>query len=431
MESIDTELLYPQMNLFSAPWNLNFIKTVELLERNVQPEALIGFANAPSKEVVRFRGVPSLGFPAADIHSCRRSRGGCIELEVNFMGLYGPSSPLPTYFTEAIIQEDVSCETQETHIYYLSNSSHIREFQKHCVNIIEREAEVPNIRSAIKSGDLEVSRLTDHQIDLLRLTGNLSEIIEPEKIQAFKENRLVIEVFEREASRQRDFLDLFNHRLISLFYRASKKYQSHRDYKVDGSDAYSEKLYALIGAPDYGQRVNSVLNWSKLLRFIGLLSMKQATTERLVKVLSGYFGLADVRVQEMVFRWVSIPIDQQYRLGISGCTLGDDCLLGTKIGDRRGKLKVILRRLDFTMFKSFLPPVDSSSKFGEQYHALKELINFIKPSELLCELELELSSEKVPKLHLGFQNESECRLGKSTWLGECNGLSPSVVVATI
>lgn len=56
---------------------------------------------------VRYRALPSLGFPAADVDQCEVHQQGFrqfLDVTVTFMGLFGPASPLPAFYTERIIQ---------------------------------------------------------------------------------------------------------------------------------------------------------------------------------------------------------------------------------------------------------------------------------------------------------------------------------------
>ncbi len=58
---------------------------------------------------IRYRALASLGFPASDMSSGRwfeEADREFIELTVSFMGLYGPASPLPVYYTERVLQSD-------------------------------------------------------------------------------------------------------------------------------------------------------------------------------------------------------------------------------------------------------------------------------------------------------------------------------------
>lgn len=57
--------------------------------------------------VVRYRAKPSLGFPASDVDGCEQHGTDFqqfLDVTVTFMGLYGPASPLPAFYTERIIQ---------------------------------------------------------------------------------------------------------------------------------------------------------------------------------------------------------------------------------------------------------------------------------------------------------------------------------------
>ena len=48
---------------------------------------------------IKTRPNTSLAFPESDVFSVRERDGGGYQLTVNFLGLYGVSSPLPTFYT--------------------------------------------------------------------------------------------------------------------------------------------------------------------------------------------------------------------------------------------------------------------------------------------------------------------------------------------
>ena len=57
--------------------------------------------------LVRYRALPSLAFPAADVDQCEVHVAGFrqfLDVTVTFMGLFGPASPLPVFYTERVIQ---------------------------------------------------------------------------------------------------------------------------------------------------------------------------------------------------------------------------------------------------------------------------------------------------------------------------------------
>lgn len=92
-----------------------FFQAVTLLRLAVEAES-----DGPVSEIapagrLRFRATPTLGFPASDITGIVRRDDAegraSFEVEVPFIGLYGPSSPLPVFITEHVIARDRDSST--------------------------------------------------------------------------------------------------------------------------------------------------------------------------------------------------------------------------------------------------------------------------------------------------------------------------------
>jgi type VI secretion system protein ImpH len=80
-----------------------------LFLENLFPDApTFGSTAGPARERVRFRANPTLGFPAEEVARIEPRPGspGGLDVIVNFLGLYGPSSPLPPFYTEKVIGAD-------------------------------------------------------------------------------------------------------------------------------------------------------------------------------------------------------------------------------------------------------------------------------------------------------------------------------------
>src|SRR6185437_6456858 len=111
--------------LFEAPYRFDFFQAVRLLEHHRREQARargpssdgaphegtgVGRDLDPSAEVVRFRSLPSLSFPAAEIGDLRegatgphdRSEPHSFEMIVTFLGLTGPNGALPRHYTELL-----------------------------------------------------------------------------------------------------------------------------------------------------------------------------------------------------------------------------------------------------------------------------------------------------------------------------------------
>lgn len=66
------------------------------------------------RDRVRIRPALNLGFPSADIdriEAIASEQGNRYWITANFMGLYGSSSPLPTFYTEDLIEEESQDES--------------------------------------------------------------------------------------------------------------------------------------------------------------------------------------------------------------------------------------------------------------------------------------------------------------------------------
>ncbi|MFT6895908.1 MAG: type VI secretion system protein ImpH [Paraglaciecola sp.] len=104
---------YPVIQeLQSHPQRYTFFQAVDLLESYMQGQQTqsdivdVGFFGPTAFESMRFRPHASLGFPSADLKKIdllTTPQGSKFRMEVNFMGLYGTTSPLPAFYTESII----------------------------------------------------------------------------------------------------------------------------------------------------------------------------------------------------------------------------------------------------------------------------------------------------------------------------------------
>lgn len=86
-----------------------FFSLAALLERRFADAPPIGSTDDPAREAVRFRAAPVLGFPAeeiAEVRQVKAAAGDRLEVYVNLLGLHGPSSPLPAFYTERVMHAD-------------------------------------------------------------------------------------------------------------------------------------------------------------------------------------------------------------------------------------------------------------------------------------------------------------------------------------
>ncbi len=82
----------------------SFVQVMRLARRHLDPEGEAGIPGIPWQERVRIRPELSLAFPAADVAKVERD-GDNQKITATFLGLYGPASPLPAFFTEDLMDE--------------------------------------------------------------------------------------------------------------------------------------------------------------------------------------------------------------------------------------------------------------------------------------------------------------------------------------
>lgn len=209
------------------------------------------------------------------------------------------------------------------------------------------------------------------------------------------------------------FLDLFNHRALSHFWRAWAKYRLPVAVEADGGalrDPFSRALAALAGLGVAGERVPD----EALLSMAGPLGRGVRSAGALRRILAGIYDLP-VEVVELEGRWVEIAPEDRTRLGGGGAepgafaSLGRDMVVGTSVWDVGSRFRVRLGPLDRERFGSFFSPDGPRA-------AIKDTIRRAVGGNVGFSLQLVLRREDVPRLRLGGDTADAGGLGQSTWL---------------
>jgi len=208
-----------------------------------------------------------------------------------------------------------------------------------------------------------------------------------------------------------DFFDIFNHRMISLFYQAWEKYRSAVAYERDGRDRVSKYFMSLIGLGTNGLQGRLVVRDDSMLYYCGLLSLQPRSAVAVRGVLQDYFGVP-VEVEQFVGTWQPLGKADQCDLG-SGAPLssqlGVASVVGDEIWDQQSRIRLKLGPLTQEQYLSFLPG-------GAAYEPLRELARFSCGSHLEIEIQLILRRTVVPRCKLGEDSLAGPRLGWFTWM---------------
>ncbi len=202
----------------------------------------------------------------------------------------------------------------------------------------------------------------------------------------------------------RHFLDIFNHRLYSYFYRAWKKY---RPDEIASRERRTHRLLAVAGLGTPAVLDGAPVSTDRLAGLAGLLNRRVRTAEGLAMLLAAFTDGLPVEVEENVLR--RVPVADRPRLGQGGAraTLGGSALLGATVLDAGGKFRVALGPMGLADFERYLPG-------GDRAQALGWLVGLYAPDHLDFDVLLRLRADEVTGLRLG---DRSARLGENTWLG--------------
>jgi type VI secretion system protein ImpH len=201
------------------------------------------------------------------------------------------------------------------------------------------------------------------------------------------------------------FLDVFHHRITSLFYRAWAVNQQHVSYEQVGYDRIADYIASLFGDGMASfHRRDSVPDSAKL-HYAGRLAGTARNAEGLEAVLQDFFQIR-TRVETFVGEWIELPVDSRCRLGEAPMTgtLGSTAIVGSRIWECQYKFRVIMGPMGYVDYQRMLPGGDSLMR-------LKDWVRNYLGDELAWDIQLILRKEEVPAATLGKSG----RLGWSTW----------------
>jgi type VI secretion system protein ImpH len=367
--------------LFTHAPTFDFFQAVRLLEKLFPDSMPVGFDGPAGRETVRFRSHVSLIFPPSQIWELRPSDDDrpVPEMSVAFFGLVGPSGVMPRHYTEMLlrIQRDV----------------------KH-----------------------------DEKFAL------------------------------------RDWFDLFTHRMLSLFYRAWEKYRFYISYErgeylQHPPDPFTHSLLSLsgLGLGTLRNRIRITFSTAEsetsgptahptqrgidrgagterhsrhrterrtlaevddlaLLRFSGHWVRRPRTAAGLAALLSDYFELP-VEVRQFHGQWLQLDPTDQSQLGAIGgnCRLGVNLVIGERVWDVEGKIRIRVGPLNYDEFVEFLPYRGAVSQ-SKAFFLLSHLARLYIGPTLVFDVQLLLHGETAPDSGLSDPASPGLRLGWNTWL---------------
>jgi type VI secretion system protein ImpH len=221
-------------------------------------------------------------------------------------------------------------------------------------------------------------------------------------------------ILERLRSKDRtlvSFLDIFNHRMISFFYRAWEKYRFPVTYALGEEDLFSHHLMDLVGLGTEGLENRQAVPDEALLHYAGLLGMHARSAVALEGILGDYFDVP-VEVEEFVGAWYSLAPGTECRMDDEegeSQQLGGGAVVGDQIWDQQSRARIKLGPMSLEQYREFLPD-------GSAFQPLRAIARFFANDGIDFEVQLILKRDDVPRCQIDLDSEAPPRLGWASWL---------------
>jgi type VI secretion system protein ImpH len=220
---------------------------------------------------------------------------------------------------------------------------------------------------------------------------------------------LILDRIRQKDTSLRDFLDIFNHRLISLMYRARKKFRLGFEMRQPEHTHFAGYLFSLMGLGTKGLNGRLKVEDRAILRYAGLFAQKPHSISGLQTILKDHFKM-NIRMQSFVGQWFRLDKLQLTQIGESGQNqiLGQSVVLGSKVWDQQSKFQIHIGPLPMARFREFLP-------IGTKFAEILSLTEFYAGHEFDYEVVLTLNASDVPATRLS-GDIGITRLGWNSWL---------------
>lgn len=226
----------------------------------------------------------------------------------------------------------------------------------------------------------------------------------------------------RDTKGEAAFLDLFNHRILSLFYRSWAKHSLPVNYEQSfqrfpdsdpnrsSLDVVTNSLLALAGAGLPGLQNRLEFADTTFAFFAGHFSRQPKAASSLAQMIRTVFEVP-VMITHFVGQWLQLneatrsEMASPHRIYGQNAQLGSGFILGDRVWDIGGKFRITLGPLDYQQMLSYCP-------WNEKLKRLFQLARSYVGPQLEFDIQLELYAAEIPLLQL----EGSQALGANSWL---------------
>lgn len=207
----------------------------------------------------------------------------------------------------------------------------------------------------------------------------------------------------------KEFFGIFDHRVLSLFFRAWEKTHVGVSPAHRSRDWLSTHLFDLLGLSGDALRGRMPFADDVLLFYTGLLGLPTRPAAGLEQLLEDFFGVP-VSIEQFVGAWYPLERATQSELGdesSASTQLGLGAVAGDEIWDRQSRARIRLGPMSRRQYDEFLPG-------GSAHEPLRALARLYTNDSIDFDIQLVLARDEVPACRLG--GDDVLPLSWCTWL---------------
>lgn len=201
-----------------------------------------------------------------------------------------------------------------------------------------------------------------------------------------------------------DFVDIFQNRLIALFYKSWRDAQDI--VSLEGRDDwhFSRFIASLVGLANQQHIQPDVAHYSKF-HYANLLLNQNMPSANIKILLENYFN-TPVEIKENIGQWVDASEFSTHLSNTKKVRLGQGILLGDKIFDATQKFRVVIGPIEPTKYLKFLRGSENAKK-------LISWLDHYTRHQYQWDAEYIVDKKKIARQKLG----EGLALGFTSWIG--------------
>lgn len=269
-------------------------------------------------------------------------------------------------------------------------------------------------------GEVDQLKALDHDLELpaFEMVVAFMGLFGPTGVLPTHYTQMVIDRSRLKDYALRDFLDVFNHRVVSHFFRAWEKYRLPIAYErrvlwnQPENDPFTTSLFGMVGFETGHLKNRLAVEDEAFLYFSGYYAHFPKNASSLESLLREYFGFP-LNVKQFQGQWLYLDEENCSKMASEVMPFGQNCQLGSNfiLGDRiwtvEAGFRIQIGPIDYDDFRQLMPG-------GPKLTQLAQLVRTYAGLSLDFDVQPIVYGESVPPIQLG--EPASARLGFNTWL---------------